>query len=174
LALFIALGGTSYAATQLPRDSVGTGQIRDSAVTLRKVDGRAQRALAGNPFPRVLPAGKTIKGAFAMSDYKQESDAFQEAETGISFGFALAKAPVPHFPAAADPAHCPGTPSNPQARPGHLCVYEDGAVNVASREVCSNNVCAGVAGRTGAWIFVTPAGVGYYSSRGTWAVTSPD
>jgi hypothetical protein len=32
LALFVALGGTSYAAVQLPRDSVGTKQIRDRGV----------------------------------------------------------------------------------------------------------------------------------------------
>src|SRR3954466_12277303 len=32
LALFIALGGTSYAALKLPRNSVGSSQIRASAV----------------------------------------------------------------------------------------------------------------------------------------------
>lgn len=32
LALFIALGGTSYAALKLPRDSVGSAQIRSQAV----------------------------------------------------------------------------------------------------------------------------------------------
>lgn len=32
LALFIALGGTGYAATQLPRNSVGAKQIRSNAV----------------------------------------------------------------------------------------------------------------------------------------------
>jgi hypothetical protein len=37
IALFVALGGTSYAATQLPRDSVGTGQIRAGAVTTAKI-----------------------------------------------------------------------------------------------------------------------------------------
>jgi hypothetical protein len=33
LALFIALGGTSYAVAQLPRNSVGTAQIKKSAVS---------------------------------------------------------------------------------------------------------------------------------------------
>jgi hypothetical protein len=33
LALFIALGGTSYAVTQLPRNSVGAPQIKRAAVT---------------------------------------------------------------------------------------------------------------------------------------------
>jgi hypothetical protein len=37
LALFVALGGTSYAATALPRDSVGSRQLRDDAVSSSKV-----------------------------------------------------------------------------------------------------------------------------------------
>jgi Collagen triple helix repeat (20 copies) len=44
LALFVALGGVSYAATQLPRDSVGTAQIRESAVTGGKVRNGSLRA----------------------------------------------------------------------------------------------------------------------------------
>ncbi|MBV9817310.1 MAG: hypothetical protein JOZ07_03030 [Solirubrobacterales bacterium] len=40
LALFVALGGTSYAATALPRNSVGTRQIQDGAVTPGKLAGR--------------------------------------------------------------------------------------------------------------------------------------
>ncbi|HEV3070426.1 MAG TPA: hypothetical protein VGY76_03250 [Solirubrobacteraceae bacterium] len=41
IALFVALGGTSYAATQLPRNSVGTGQIRAGAVTATKIHNGA-------------------------------------------------------------------------------------------------------------------------------------
>jgi hypothetical protein len=37
VALFVALGGTSYAATTLPRNSVGTWQLRKGAVTASKV-----------------------------------------------------------------------------------------------------------------------------------------
>jgi hypothetical protein len=37
LALFVALGGSSYAALQLPRASVGTKQLRNGAVTSQKV-----------------------------------------------------------------------------------------------------------------------------------------
>src|SRR5256885_4297543 len=41
VALFIALGGTSYAVTQLPRNSVGSKQIRRSAVTSRAIHDRS-------------------------------------------------------------------------------------------------------------------------------------
>ncbi len=52
LALFIALGGASYAAATLPAGSVGTKQIRPHAVTLPKLAIGARRALAGRTGPR--------------------------------------------------------------------------------------------------------------------------
>jgi Collagen triple helix repeat (20 copies) len=44
LALFIALGGTSYAAVSLPRNSVGTSQLKASAVTSAKVKNHSLKA----------------------------------------------------------------------------------------------------------------------------------
>src|SRR5262245_58246327 len=41
LALFVALGGASYAATQLPKNSVGPKEIRKNAVTTAKVKKEA-------------------------------------------------------------------------------------------------------------------------------------
>jgi hypothetical protein len=41
IALFAALGGTSYAAIRLPRGSVGRAQIRNNAVTTAKVRDRS-------------------------------------------------------------------------------------------------------------------------------------
>ncbi len=44
LALFLALGGTSYAVTALPSNSVGTKQLKKNAVTGVKVkDGSLAR-----------------------------------------------------------------------------------------------------------------------------------
>jgi hypothetical protein len=45
IALFVALGGTSYAATQLPANSVGTRQIRTGAVTPAKLSPGVQALL---------------------------------------------------------------------------------------------------------------------------------
>lgn len=47
LALFVALGGSAYAATQLPKNSVSTKSIKKGAVTLAKIDPTAQAALKG-------------------------------------------------------------------------------------------------------------------------------
>src|SRR3954470_11511520 len=44
IAVFIALGGTSYAVTQLPRNSVGTKQIRSSAVRTSEIKTGAVRS----------------------------------------------------------------------------------------------------------------------------------
>src|SRR5215510_4527020 len=46
LALFIALGGTSYAAAKLPKSSVGSTQIRSGAVTQSKLQKSLQSKLA--------------------------------------------------------------------------------------------------------------------------------
>ena len=87
LALFVALGGTSYAAVTLPRNSVGQKQLRDNAVgtkelrrgavrsahirnrTIRVSDlARSTRsALAGRPGP-AGPAGKDAATYRAMID----------------------------------------------------------------------------------------------------------
>jgi hypothetical protein len=55
LALFVALGGTSYAAVSLPNNSVGTKQLRNGAVTASKVKAHS---LTRTDFRRgQIPAG---------------------------------------------------------------------------------------------------------------------
>lgn len=44
LALFLALGGVSYAAVKLPRNSVGAKQLKKNAVTSIKIKNRAVKA----------------------------------------------------------------------------------------------------------------------------------
>jgi hypothetical protein len=57
LALFVALGGTSYAAVKLPKNSVGTKQIKSKAVTPKKVSPatirlfKGQKGSTGNAGP---------------------------------------------------------------------------------------------------------------------------
>jgi len=55
-ALFIALGGTSYAAVAIPRNSVGATQLRTGAVTSAKVKDRSLLA-------KDFKAGQLPKGA---------------------------------------------------------------------------------------------------------------
>jgi hypothetical protein len=58
LALFVALGGVGYAASQLPKNSVGTKQLKNGAVTEKKISKSAKKALAGTgTVGPVGPAG---------------------------------------------------------------------------------------------------------------------
>ena len=65
VALMVALGGTSYAAVNLPSHSVGTAQLKNSAVTRTKLAKDSVRSaniadhslLASDFMPGQLPAG---------------------------------------------------------------------------------------------------------------------
>lgn len=63
LALFLALGGAAFAATQLPRNSVGTGQLKPEAVTAGKIARKTRNQLRGATGPQGPqgPQGKTGK-----------------------------------------------------------------------------------------------------------------
>lgn len=56
IALFVALGGTSYAATQLPANSVGTRQIRPGAVTKSKLSPALDNMLSSKASPKAEAA----------------------------------------------------------------------------------------------------------------------
>ena len=86
LALFIALGGTSYAAVTLPRNSVGAAQIRagsvgssevrDRSLTVRDFSRRSRSSLRGarGPAGPAGPAGGTAGAADAADlTYKTAS-----------------------------------------------------------------------------------------------------
>src|SRR5437762_14239527 len=67
IALFIALSGTSYAAIKLPRDSVtsrelapksvGSSELKDNAVTSRKVKGLLARDFKPGQLGQVAAQG---------------------------------------------------------------------------------------------------------------------
>ena len=61
IALFVALGGVSYAAVALPRDSVGTQQLRGNAVTHSKL--AAGSVDTGELRDRSVEASKLALGA---------------------------------------------------------------------------------------------------------------
>lgn len=64
LALFLALGGTSVAATSavLPRNSVGTVQLKNGAVTKKKINKKTVAALRGNRGARGAQGAPGVQG----------------------------------------------------------------------------------------------------------------
>jgi hypothetical protein len=88
LALLISLGGTGYAALKLPRNSVGTAQLKKNAVTsvkvrnhsLRRVDFKAGQLPAGRRGPQGPqgppgpPGPKCDTGTVDTSNFYTKSD----------------------------------------------------------------------------------------------------
>ena len=190
LALFIALGGTSYAAVNLPRNSVGNKQLRANAVTSGKVKNRTlrptdfapgtlRRGLRGPDGPAGsladgLPSGKTLRGRFEAGDGSPPNNVNDVASEAISFGAQLAVAPprtiVMNPPG---PPQCPGTVADPKAAAGHLCLYVGDRVGISSLDTLIDNGAIGGTTRQGAGVFVVSSGTGIFGARGSWAVTAP-
>lgn len=63
VALFVALGGGAYAATQLPKNSVGPKQLQDEAVTPPKLSKAAAKSLEGERGPKGATGAQGPKGA---------------------------------------------------------------------------------------------------------------
>jgi len=92
LALFIALGGTTYAATALPRNSVGTTQLKNGAVTKTKINKKTLAALKGNRGPRGLQGAQGVKGD---KGDKGDAGAIGPSDSFMSLGVADHTIPEP-------------------------------------------------------------------------------
>jgi hypothetical protein len=127
------------------------------------------------PFPSgSAPAGATIRGNYAAGGPASATGQFFWDQ--ISFGFQFASAPSPHFIVKGAPStsECPGSPSNPQAAAGNLCVYELLRVGSFVPEVFDPST--GISGKADPWgggVLLRTTGTGNMSSYGTWAATAP-
>ena len=97
LALFVALGGASYAATQLPKNSVGTKQLKTNAVTGAKVKNGSlttedfgQSQLSAGPVGKEGPPGpKGDPGAAGVASVVTRYGPERELPNGAgSFSYA--------------------------------------------------------------------------------------
>lgn len=96
LALFIALGGTSYAVTALPRNSVGSKQLRANAVTSSKVKNKSllRKDFKDNELP-AGPRGATgATGATGAKGDKGDPGPTASAFASASPGTALNPSPT--------------------------------------------------------------------------------
>jgi hypothetical protein len=110
-ALIVALGGTSYAVVKLPRNSVGTRQIRKRAVTLSKINAGARKALRGQKGQtgQTGPAGpQGLKGDTGSVDTSSFYDkAASDARFLASNGQAADSAKLAGQGPDAYQEHCP-------------------------------------------------------------------
>ncbi len=144
LALVVALSGGAYALTLPPnsvaakhikKNAVTSPKIKKNAVTTQKVKTNSLRFndLRGGEvvdFKRALRPGRTLTGLYAIRGINDFEQYHLE-----SFGFRIPAPALGHWLTAGQPStpECPGTVAAPQAAPGHLCVYESFASNVAGR-----------------------------------------
>jgi hypothetical protein len=145
------------------------------------------------PFLQQVPSLKSLKGVWSAGDEEGETDLVP-----ITFAFPVAPAPtlvyikeggvagvkIPStgFPigdpgsallpnAAAVEAFCPGSPEDPEAEPGFVCVY---AVEEEGMEIAVGQFVAerGTPTEFGVSIPLFVAGENGFA-KGTWAVTAP-
>lgn len=122
-----------------------------------------------------LASNRTLQGVFAV-DFVSVG-AGHGGQTGFSFHPPLQAAPTPNLVAmgGGPTANCPGTAANPQAAPGHLCVYVTDQSNVSTNLISKQlgTWAPNAADPIGATYFVGASGVGRAWSVGVWAVTAP-
>ncbi len=184
LALFLALGGTTYAASNalLPKNSVASPQVVNGSLKVKDLSKKARKALKGNrglqgtsgatgatgatgpagPFPSNLQSGQTLRGHYNMTNHASAGGEITGEH--ISFGFTLASAPT----RGSGATDCPGTFSNPQAAPGKLCLYDRQRSNITAPDPVTFNV-----DQYGADVEDHSAAANIYYDIGTWAVTAP-
>jgi hypothetical protein len=136
------------------------------------VDGITGPTGATGPVGITLPAGETLQGSYAVDFYA--SVAGEESFSAVTFPLKLASAPTPHFIVSGTTPECPGTLINPQAAPGHLCVYEGPAFRMTSqRIVAASSGNGNEADPFGFIVDMVSTDDGLSFSYGTWAVTAP-
>jgi hypothetical protein len=189
IALFLALGGGAYAATQLPKNSIGSRQIKKGSIQVSDLSRAARKHLRGTtgdtgatgpqgpagPTTTNLPSGQTLRGVFNIDDVAGAKE--QIAGGSISFGMTLPKAPLVEIVKPTDPpsANCPGSLKAPTAGPGVLCVYEEITSNVSALAVCALECEPDTpsASPFGAELYSHAINPGRFSADGSWAVTAP-
>jgi hypothetical protein len=196
LALFLALAGGSYAAINIPKNSIGAKQLKKNAVTSVKVKpgslltsdfkSSARQGLRGPAGPRGLqgvqgvpgpvtgdlPSGATLRGVYNL-------DAVVPAASGIaggsiSFGLRLPSKPAIEIVGIGGPptANCPGSLENPEAARGFLCVYKSSETNTSGIFPCDQDCDPNIAERYGAELFASSTAGGRIFADGSWAVTA--
>ena len=94
VALFVALGGTSYAALSIPANSVGSKQLKKNAVTTKKIKNGAVTAskLASSAqepvaWAEVSASGSVIAGQGISSANVSRQSLAAYCFTGLKFAF---------------------------------------------------------------------------------------
>jgi hypothetical protein len=198
LALFVALGGTGYAAINLPRNSVGAKQIRPGSIDNSKVKKGSLRksAFRAGQLPRGRKGATGAPGVAGPKGDKGDSFSLAtilapgQTEHGdygvygaggglvggvVDFRIPLAQ-PIgdvhAHFIVAQQ--FTPQCPGFEQAAAGELCVYQTNATNTVFADIFgTTGTSLSGTSTVGFQIYFTAPGAAGADSFGEWAVTAP-
>ena len=194
LALFLALGGTTYAASTalIGKNTVASPQVVNGSLKTIDLSKKARKALhgakgakgnkgnAGAKGPTgaqgaqgatgaqgPFPSGSLPAGNTVRGYWAIGGSGTSFWLDGISYGFRMSAALTAHLItlAGTPPAECPGTTDDPAAQAGHVCIFVKENTNM-------NNPTPFNTTKQGLGIFSTVVGgtVGFID--GTWAATS--
>ncbi len=178
IALFVALGGSSYAAitASLPKNSVGTKQLKNGAVTATKIANGAVSA-AKLSYSGTIPSGITVRGNWSAAS----SDGVAYGTPGFDEITLPAAAPVPFSSSTVnmgagttngtdDDAACTGSNTNPTAPAGKLCFYVGSQSGISALAGFSS---AGNPSLGGTVRVIGDGSTDNHYARGSWAYTAP-
>ncbi len=180
IALFVALGGTSYAAiNSLPKNSVGTKQLKNGAVTAKKLSTALQNSSRNDvQYDSTLPAGKTEVGEWGGGGTEGADGGGATVQDVVAFPIPLASGlngSHTIFVSGSSATHCAGAG---HAAPGYLCVYAGSTLdaeapdsgNIYNPETGNGPPGTGV---NGFGIYLAASSEGAWGIGGTYAVTAP-
>ena len=165
LALFVALGGTSYAAITLPRNSVGSKQVRSGAIgaselrksavrssdvrdrslQFRDISRSARDSLRGQTGPAgpAGPSGVTFRAAVPAGGTLQRGNATSVAHQGGTNEYRVAfDRDVSACVATATLAAVPAGAGTDQPAPGRVTVAHDKATSVLVKTFAADGTAA--------------------------------
>jgi hypothetical protein len=178
IALFVALGGTSYAAMTLPANSVGTKQLKNGAVTSAKLNSAVLKDYV--QVGGTLPKGKTEIGEWGFGTVAANAQSSgSNSRPVFSFPIPLASTLDSNhviYVTGSSATHCSGAG---HADPGYLCVYQkniETANPPDSTAIFNPELPSGSntgAAKYGWGIYLNTTTAGEWFVQGTYAVTAP-
>lgn len=143
---------------------------KETAVDLTQFGAIGPKGDQGEPGPLLttLPSGATIRGAYGYAGHKTTG---YSPTHPLPFPFALPAEPTLHVidVGGQSSEECPGSAEDPQAMPGHVCVYQ--TRNDSGTALGAGNEIAD--GRFGPTLFADVNDNTDFQFDGTWAATAP-
>lgn len=156
------------------RGHCATGQRR-IVVPLKTVPGPQGLPGPTGAFPSTLSSGTTLKGVWATGFTATASG--QYLNYAVPFTYAFATAPQPLLVVSGIPStsskYCPGSPSDPSAAPGYVCIYAETDTAGYSEPYSTLTSQIGNATRFGWGLAVGSNSAGVTYLGGSWAATAP-